>query len=740
MMKLVATKSALCVALVAVLIGASACGAAHTPQPATPPAVAMTPTPVTNEQFGQAVLQVLKDGSPTPERLSLLAGVVRRQFARAAERFDAGQPERGLDAVKGALYLVRAGELRLEMLDPSSAKALQGAHETVAPRGLEGPTLAFLRLQASALPKDHPDQARIQQHMQALDAWMKDTRQRSDVENASADARTFGERAMLEPSAETLEQAEAMTERWLSASMDFNETFRPGLRRSSRDEMLEAYRALRTGAIIMAGLYLRHGDAAGAAKALERSNARKVTSPELFERLQTAASVDDPGAWRDLAALYSRASSEGEEEELTMPLEIAQGATWGAAVAAYRAEPTLMGTAGPMAMLLATYGMPEGAPHALTPVVKSDPTPEVINVALRVVAGVMLQEDSAHDYASVRRVFDASQNLLAMADAVHVNDKLDPSPARIRGMMAALHQRSGNLASARPMLEQTLKEEPSLPGFISLAALLFQAGDQAGALAALNRGLQAPDASTSPVGRAEAHLLAFLVHRSRGADNDARSSLAASLRDALDARAQARTDIANASADRVLARLAYYFGDKSAWQRAVDRMLSRANLDSRVLSLALIEATSTGLLYGDLRTAHRAFDETASAAEPEDMVYAALWLQLTEQAAKDAGNGMARKALSTVEKSAGWAYHLARYGREEIDDAGLVAKASSVVERAEADFYIAMRKRVAGDQVDDKLASIAAGPAIDLVETHIARELTQSTPPGSWGPAPVPLP
>lgn len=739
-MKLVATKSALCTALVAVVIGASACGAAHTPQPATPPTAAVTATPVTNEQFGQALLQVLTDGGQSPERLSLLAGVVRRQFARAAERFAAGQPERGLDAVKGALYLVRAGELSLEMLDPSSAKALQGAHEAVAPRGLEGPTLAFLRLQARALPKDHPDQARIQQHMQALDAWMKDTRQRSDVENASADARTFGERAMLEPSTETLEQAEAMTERWLSASMEFNESFRPGLRRSSRDEMLEAYRALRTGAIIMAGLYLRHGDAAGAAKALERSNARKVTSPELFDRLQTAASVDDPDAWRDLAALYSRASSEGEEEELTMPMEIAQGATWGAAVAAYRAEPTQMSTAGPMAMLLATYGMPEGAPHVLTPVAKSDPIPEVINVALRVVAGVMLQEDGAHDYASVRRVFDASQNLMAVADAVHAKDKLDPSPARIRGMMAALHQRSGNLTDARPMLEQTLKQEPSLPGFTSLAAMLFQAGDGPGALTALNNGLKAPDAATSPVGRAEAHLLAFLVHRSRGADNDARASLAASLRDALDARAQAQTDIAHASADRVLARLAYYFGDRKAWQRAVDRMLSRANLDARVLSLALIEATATGLLYGDLRTAHRAFEETSSAAEPEDMVYAALWLQLTERAAKETENGMARRALSTVEKGSGWAYHLARYGLEEIGDDALLAKANSVIEQAEANFYIVMRKHVAGEQVHGGLATIAGGPAIDLVETHIARELTQSTPPGSWGPAPMDMP
>ena len=62
------------------------------------------------------------------------------------------------------------------------------------------------------------------------------------------------------------------------------------------------------------------------------------------------------------------------------------------------------------------------------------------------------------------------------------------------------------------------------------------------------------------------------------------------------------------------------------------------------------------------------------------------------------------------------------------------------MERAEAHFYIMMRKRVGGSQVDGDLASLAAGPAIDLVETHLARELTQSKPAGYWGPAPLPFP
>lgn len=745
MIKLVMTKPALALSaglVAAATMGIVGCGPNHHTQPAKQPeAQTIAATPVSDDEFGQALVQVLANGNRSPARLALLAGVVRRQFARAAWRFDQGQPERGLDAVKGALYLVRAGELKLEMLDPSAAKALEGAHEAVAPRGLEGPTLAFLRLQASSLPETHPAQERIREHLAALSAWMQDTRQRSPVENTSANARAFGERAMLEPTPETLEEARVMVDRWMEASLEFNATFRPGLRNSSRDEMVEAYRALRTGAIIMAGLYLRHGDAAGAIEALERSEARKVTSPELFERLQTAASLDDPGAWRDLASLYSSASAEGGEEELAMPSEIAQGAMFGATVEAYRAEPTQLSAAGPLALLLATYGMPEGSPLVLTPVVKTSTKPQVLNTVLRVVAGVMLEEDRAHDYASVQRVFTASQELLAIADAVHQSTPLDPSPARIRSMMAALHVRSANLAAAKPMLERTLEQEPSLHGFTSLATVLLQMGDTQGALAAVQKGLTAPDAGEHPIGRAELHLLDFKIHRARGEADPARAALAAALQQALDARTVARNDLAHASADRVLSRLAYHYRDKQAWQRAVQRMLSRANVDPRVLSMALIEATATGLLYEDVRTGHKALEDTYGAANPEDVAYAALWVQLTELAAGDTSDGVVKDALSTVDPGSGWVYYLAQFGLGELDDAGLLAKASNVVERTEASFYIAMRKHARGDaSARQQLRQIADGPAVDLVETHIAQEITQSAPEGGWGPPPKPLP
>src|SRR5688572_31740828 len=76
---------------------------------------------VDDEGFAAATLSVLQNEAPSPRRLGLLVGVVQRQLDRATRYFDAGHEEMGLAALRGALYIVRAGELRTEMLAGRSA-------------------------------------------------------------------------------------------------------------------------------------------------------------------------------------------------------------------------------------------------------------------------------------------------------------------------------------------------------------------------------------------------------------------------------------------------------------------------------------------------------------------------------------------------------------------------------------------------------------------------------------------
>ena len=125
----------------------------------------------------------------------------------------------------------------------------------------------------------------------------------------------------------------------------------------------------------------------------------------------------------------------------------------------------------------------------------------------------------------------------------------------------------------------------------------------------------------------------------------------------------------------------------------------------------------------------------------DDLVYAALWLKLTELAGGDRSDGTARQALESIPESTAWVYHLAKWGLDQSTDQELLTKARTLVEKTEAAFYIAMRQRARGDAAARaELARVATGPAIDLVETHLARELTVSDPQQKWGPAPRALP
>lgn len=722
----------------------SAC-AATAPSARAPQQVAQVapaevkPLAVSEADFAQSLQLVLADGSRSPQRLSVLAGVVRRQFDRAAQRFELGEKDRGVAAVIGALYLVRVGELVPVMLEGSADKALAEALEVLAPQGREGPAMALLELRSAALPKQSPEQARIQQHLKALRAWINDTRQRTEVENTAQDAILYSERLMLQPTPEALNDARQMTERWIAESLDFNANFGPQMPRPERDTMLAAYRGVRTGALVLAGLHLRQGDAADAVSALESSEARRITPPELFERLETAAATRRPVAWRQLAGVYANGTGEQVAEEMALPAQLAQGATWGAALEAYRRAPAEVETAVPIAALLAQLGMAEASPIVLADAVRESGDAQVVSGALRMIAGIIVSEEEAGDHASATRVFHNSRPILTYAQSLR--QPLDPSPWRVQMLMAEMHVRAADLQAARPLFEQALAREPLIEGYNALASVLAQAGQTQGALEAIDAALKAPDAAKEPLARAEAHLTAFQIERERQRMEAAREHLGEALQIALQARGKNNPALERSGAERLLARIAYYYGDTQAWQRAVRRLFELAGDDRRSLTMAVVESSSGALLAKDVAVAREAVElATEANLQPEDIVYPALWLQLAARAAgQDAP--VATEALASVPRDSSWTAALAAWGQGTIDDKQLRARAHTTVQRAEADFYCAMRERLKGSQAAQaKLEQLADGPAIGLVETYLARELTQPVAGSPFGAPPTALP
>src|SRR5580658_8089599 len=119
------------------LIGCGAHGGVRAPtmhvERAMPPVAE-----VGDDAFAVAVHDLLVSEPGTAERSVRLGAVEARQMARADARFRAHASERGLAAVSGGLYLVRAGEPVQGSLGPHGVDALRGAVKELSARGDEG--------------------------------------------------------------------------------------------------------------------------------------------------------------------------------------------------------------------------------------------------------------------------------------------------------------------------------------------------------------------------------------------------------------------------------------------------------------------------------------------------------------------------------------------------------------------------------------------------------------------------
>ena len=78
-------------------LAAAGCGAAPTaarPRPTLGGEATIGVTDVPDDRFAESLHRVLRDGSASPDRSALLAGVVRRQLAHADKRFAGGRAAR----------------------------------------------------------------------------------------------------------------------------------------------------------------------------------------------------------------------------------------------------------------------------------------------------------------------------------------------------------------------------------------------------------------------------------------------------------------------------------------------------------------------------------------------------------------------------------------------------------------------------------------------------------------------
>jgi len=713
---------------------------------------------VSDDGFAAAVHDLLVTEPGTPERAVRLRAVESRQMTRASERFKAHAGERGLGAVNGGLYLLRAGEPVQGIFGPQGPDALKGAARELALKGDEGRARAVYDLWSAIAPEaDKPD---IRAHIDALDAW---TRQAvtsgGPVASAGGLERVAVHRRMLEPTKEALADAANATSDWIANAVILRDKFRKNRVQPPREEGAEAWRALETGPSVLAAIYLRDGDAAGALAAIDRAQARELLTaerPAFATALEAAA--QEPSVDRCIDLLHQLRPMTGHEatresEDFADDRDVFGAAAFGMAAECYRLDPTVPEVALTLSVGLAELGMAEATPAMLVDALRAHPDVRLASEALSLARDVIAAEEDSGDPDAARRAYRAAQPLLTLAGGAGLAGKVQPSPARIRAIMGEIELREGRIDDARTLFTQSASEEKLGGVLLSLARIEWRDGHAPAALDHLRDAVSAHDAARDPALRGEILLTISDVTHDQGDAAAARTPLTEALKGLVQSRNVPDAD-ARARVERTLARVLDRFGADQPAQRALERAYAAAPGDKHQATQTIELVVGRAFVRGDLAAARDGLQHALSAdLDSDDLVYFALWVRLLERQLHAPTDGSPDRVFATrgddsekaSDKSSdkgadkgGWISTLARFGAGKLKGDELIARASTPIQKYEALFYDAMDHRAAGDTKggDDLLRQVVAGTGLQLSEVTLARDMLDPGKSKLGGPLP----
>jgi tetratricopeptide (TPR) repeat protein len=700
-----------------------------------------------DDAFAVAVHDLLVSEPGTAERSVRLGAVEARQMARADARFRAHASERGLAAVSGGLYLVRAGEPVQGSLGPHGVDALRGAVKELSARGDEGRARALYDLLLQIAPE--PDRRDLRAHVAALEAWTRDAvASGGPVASAGGLERAAVHRRLLEPSQEALTDAAGATTEWIQRAVTLRDKFRKTRQQPPRDEGAEAWRALETGPVVLAALYLRDADMAGAMAALDRAQARELLEserPPFAQALEAAAKEGSVDRCIDL--LHQLRPLTGREpahadEDFQDDRDLFGAAAFGVAAECYRLDPTVPEVALTLGVALEELGMAEATPAVLVEATKAHPESRVASEALTLLLDAMASEEEAGDADAARRAFRAAQPLLAVASDKALVGKVHPGAARVRAAMGEIELREGRLDDARVLLKQSADEEPSGGVLLSLARIEWRDAQTQASLDHLRAALETRDAARDPALRGEILLTISDVTREKGDVAGARTPLNQALKELVESRRGPAGEggaSGRARVERVLSRVLDRFGAAQPAQRALERAYEAAPGDKRQLTQTVELLIGRAFVRGDLATAREGLRRALAAdLDGDDLVYFSLWVKLLERQLHQASDGTADRVLASVPDDGRWAAVLARFGEGKLKGEDLVARATTPIQKYEALFYAAMDHRAAGDAkgTDDLLRQVVAGTGLELSEVTLARDMLDTSRPQVGGPLP----
>lgn len=695
----------------------------------------VAPRNVTDETFGPEVDALLRSTRGTADFSARQKGVTARQMSRAYMRFRMRNPDKGIAALTGALTLLRSGEVTKDTFGVDGVGALRFAAGEFARAGDEGRAQAIYELLVRTTSP--AEKAEVQEHLKAIEAWKKNTATGGKYAVSGALETIAVSRALLEPSPEASRQAVDRVTEWITLALELQNYFRMTRIAPAREDGIEAQRALTTGANVLAALFVKEGDARGALVALDHAKVRGQTSQDLLSALEAASSKADARAWMDVArALMPDAESEGGGDQVYLGLM--RSAMFGAVVESYRLDATMPESAGALASILLDLGMGEASAIVLQKAVAAHPDARFVSGVLGLLIRAIGDEIDSDNPEGARRVFRSIEPTLKVADTLSTNERLDPGPGALWGMMGELELREGALERATTFLTEAQNRDKLARTLLALARIEMHNKKVAAATAKAKEALGVEDAVRDPVLASEIHFLLSDAARESGDTAAARASLITSATELSKVRLRAQ-GLALARVERALARVLDRLGAYKAADGALTRALDASTKDKRQSGAVLSQTIARSVVRSDLKTGRESFARAvASDLAPEDLVYMAMWVRILERTHRAKPDGAVDKVLAASLDDPRWVGKIAAFGAGKIAGAALVAEAKTESQKAEALFYTAMDRRSVGDAKgsEDALRKVASSSGLDLVEVQIAQEILLGSKAALSGPLP----
>lgn len=647
-----------------------------------------------------------------------LAGVVQHQLARAEALFARGHERAAEDVTVGALVLLQASDAILPALRGHERALLAAAH-AAARLGDSGRAAAFYT-RALELTSSEGTKKDIRAHLDAIARFGSSTSE-GELEQLGERARHTLSLSTIDPSEKAFGDAERAVIAWLRGAVQRISGGEGEPADEDRDEALETYRAIRTGAPALMALSIRHRQPERVVSTLKKADLSRALPENVDSLLVGASRRGSAEAWLSIFRLFDQARRrEGEPQAL--PAYSADAAAFWAAIELYRAGGESFEHHVPLAMLLVEFGLPEVAARVLTRALTPDTSAEATAWAASLVMRGLLELGETEQIEAARLTFQEAGPLLARLGA-------DGGPSRGAGaaydVMASLEIRAGHPDRALALLRRAIENQAPADTWLRLAEVARQTGDLNLSLGALEEVSKLAAGRGDVLLEARAAEIVYDIETAQGRNDIAASALELALRRTLTAEAMHLAEIPRSATFRLLARILEHYGLARETRAAYEQALHASQSSSEELSLTLTDMARSALTTGDLRLARQA---TAGADRfrlpSHDVIYIALWQQLLERRLGEPSDHLPNRLLTDATGATGWVTHVRQFGLGQLDAAGLLGRAHSAPERAEARFYAALTDSDSQAQTLG-LSEVARGPAIDLVEVRIAKDMLE---------------